>query len=113
MLGAAMSLVIGKGDIIVITVGIVIVFAGIYALSLVNPATAQFMGVGWPETICRISAFIAGLLMMASGFISSTGGIRDMLIFHNLAGLNLAIIGLLPLGWGLYIIKLAKNGVQS
>ena len=36
-----------------------------------------------------------------------------MLIFHNLAGLNLAIIGLLPLGWGLYIIKLAKNGVQS
>ncbi|MCX6678186.1 MAG: hypothetical protein NTU95_09630 [Methanothrix sp.] len=108
-----MVLIIGKGDITVITAGLLIVLGGTYILSLVNPATRQFMGTGWPEKICRISAVIVGLLMAASGLISSTGGIRDMLIFHNYSGLNFLLIGLLPLGWGLYILKLVANGVKS
>lgn len=113
ILGGVMVLIIGKGDITVITAGLLIVLGGTYILSLVNPATRQFMGTGWPEKICRISAVIVGLLMAASGLISSTGGIRDMLIFHNYSGLNFLLIGLLPLGWGLYILKLVANGVKS
>jgi hypothetical protein len=112
ILGGAMVLIIGKGDITVVSAGLLIVLGGIYILSLVSPATKQFMGTGWPEKFCRICAIISGLLMMASGIISSTGGIRDMLIFHNSAGLNFVIIGLLPLGWGIYISKLAISGVQ-
>ena len=81
ILGCVMVLIIGKGDITVITAGLLIVLGGTYILSLVNPATRQFMGTGWPEKFCRISAVIVGLLMATSGIISSTGGIRDMLIF--------------------------------
>jgi len=106
-------LIIGKEDITVITAGLLIVLGGTYILSLVNPATRQFMGTGWPEKICRISAVIVGLLMATSGIISSTGGIRDMLIFANYSGLNFLLIGLLLLGWGLYILKLAANGCRS
>jgi len=113
ILGGAMVLIIGKGDITVIIAGLLIALGGIYVLSLVNPATKQFMGIGWPEKFCRISAVIAGLLMVASGSISSTGGIRDLFIFHNYSGLNFMLIGLLPLGWGLYILKLAINGIKS
>ena len=108
-----MVLIIGKGDITVITSGLLVVLGGTYILSLVNPATRQFMGTGWPEKFCRISAVIVGLLMATSGIISSTGGIRDMLIFPNYSGLNFLLIGLLSLGWGLYILKLAVNGVRS
>lgn len=113
ILGGVMVLIIGKGDITVITAGLLIVLGGIYILSLVNPATRQFMGTGWPEKFCRISAVIVGLLMVASGSISSTGGIRDMFIFHSYSGLNFVLIGLLLIVWGLYILKLAINGVKS
>lgn len=113
ILGGVMVLIIGKEDITVITAGLLIVLGGTYILSLVNPATRQFMGTGWPEKICRISAVIVGLLMATSGIISSTGGIRDMLIFANYSGLNFLLIGLLLLGWGLYILKLAANGCRS
>jgi len=113
VLGGVMMLIIGRGDIIVITSGLLIVMGGIYILSLVNPATKQFMGAGWPEKLCRISAVIAGLLMVVSGLISSTGGIRDMLTFSNSAEFNFVLIGLLSFGWGLYILKLAIYGVQS
>ncbi|MDD1748851.1 MAG: hypothetical protein LUO89_03150 [Methanothrix sp.] len=113
LLGAVMVLIIGKEDFTVIIAGLLIVLGGIYILSLVNPATKQFMGTGWPEKVCRISAVIAGLLMVASGSISSTGSIRDMLVFHSYSGLNLLLISLLPLGWGLYILMLAINGVKS
>jgi hypothetical protein len=51
--------------------------------------------------------------MATSGIISSAGGIRDMLIFPNYSGLDFLLIGLLSLGWGLYILKLAVNGVRS
>ncbi len=113
MLGGAMALVIGKGDITVITTGLLIAFSGIYVLSLVQPASKQFIGTGWPEKFCRTSTVIAGLIMVASGFISSTGGIRDVLISNTFTGLNFVIIGLLPLGWGLYILRLAIYGVRS
>jgi len=113
ILGGVMVLIIGKGDITVITAGLLIASGGIYILSLVNPATRQFMGSGWAEKFCRISAVISGLLMMASGAISSTGGIRDIFTFHNDSGLNFLLIGILPLAWGLYIFKLAINGVKS
>jgi len=113
MLGGAMALVIGKGDITVITTGLLIAFSGIYVLSLVQPASKQFIGTGWPEKFCRISTVIAGLIMVASGFISSTGGIRDVLISNTFTGLNFVMIGLLPLGWGLYILRLAIYGVRS
>jgi hypothetical protein len=113
ILGGVMVLIIGKGDITVITAGLLIVLGGTYILSLANPATRQFMGAGWPEKICRISAVIVGLLMATSGIISSTGGIRDVLIVPNYSGLNFLLIGLLSLGWGLYILKLAVNGVKS
>ena len=113
ILGCVMVLIIGKGDIMVITSGLLVVLGGTYILSLVNPATRQFMGTGWPEKFCRISAVIVGLLMATSGIISSTGGIRDMLIFPNYSGLNFLLIGLLSLGWGVYILKLAVNGVRS
>lgn len=113
MLGGVMVLIIGKGDITVITAGLLIALGGIHILSLVNPATKQFIGIGWPEKFCRISAVIAGLLMVASGLISSTGGIRDLFLFHNYSGLNVMIISILPLGWGLYILKLAINGIKS
>ncbi|KUG17270.1 hypothetical protein ASZ90_013036 [hydrocarbon metagenome] len=51
--------------------------------------------------------------MVASGFISSTSGIRDILIFYDFAGIYFVLIGLLPFGWGLYILKLAIYGVRS
>ena len=113
ILGGVMVFIIGKGDITVITAGLLTALGGIYILSLVNPATKQFMGIGWPEKICRISAVIVGLLMAASGLISSINSITDMLITHNYSGLNFLLIGLLPLGWGLYILKIAVNGVKS
>lgn len=46
--------VTGKGDITVITAGLLIVFSGVYVLSLVKPASKQFIGAGWPEKFCRI-----------------------------------------------------------
>jgi hypothetical protein len=113
ILGGVMVLIIGKEDITVITAGLLIVLGGTYILSLVNPATRQFMGTGWPEKICRISTVIVGLLMATSGLISSIGSITDMLIFANYSGLNFLLIGLLLLGWGLYILKLAANGCRS
>jgi hypothetical protein len=113
VLGGAMALIIGRGDITVITAGLLMVLSGIYIYGLVSPATKQFMGTGWPESLCRISAAIVGLLMVASGLSGSIGGIREILIFQNFAGLNLALIGLLPLCWGLYILKLAVMGIQS
>ena len=113
ILGGVMVLIIGKGDIIVITAGLLTALGGIYILSLVNPTTKKFVGTGWPEKICRVSAVIVGLLMAASGLISTTGSIRDFFIFHNYSGLNFLLIGLLPLGWGLFILKIAANGVKS
>ncbi len=108
-----MALILGRGDIIVITAGLLMALGGIYIYGLVSPATKQFMGTGWPESLCRISAAIVGLLMMASGFGGSIGGIRDMLILQNPAGLNLMLIGFLPLCWGSYILKLAIKGIPS
>ena len=113
ILGGVMVFIIGKGDITVITAGMLTALGGIYILSLVNPATKQFMGIGWPEKICRISAVIVGLLMAASGLISSIDSITDMLVTHNYSGLNFLLIGLLPLVWGLFILKIAANGVKS
>ena len=113
ILGGVMVLIIGKGDTMVMTAGLLIALGGIYVLSLVNPATRQFMGTGWPEKFCRISAVIVGLLIAASGLISLIESITDMLISHNYSGLNLLLISFLPLGWGLYILKLAANGVKS
>lgn len=112
ILGGVMVLIIGKGDITVITAGLLVALGGIYILSLVNPATKQFMGTGWPEKICRISAVIVGLLMTASGLISSIDSITDILISHYYSGLNFQLIGLLLLGWGLYILKLVANGYR-
>lgn len=113
ILGGVMVFVIGKGDITVITAGMLTALGGIYILSLVNPTTKKFVGIGWPEKICRISAVIVGLLLAASGLISTTGGIRDFFIFHNYSGLNFLLIGLLPLVWGLFILTIAANGVKS
>jgi len=113
ILGGVMVFIIGKGDITVITAGLLTALGGIYILSLVNPATKQFMGAGWPEKSCRISAVIVGLLMAASGLISSINSITDMLMTHSFSGLNFLLIGLLPLGWGLFILKIAANGVKS
>ena len=113
ILGGVMVFIIGKGDITVITAGLLTALGGIYILSLVNPATKQFMGIGWPEKICRISAVIVGLLMAASGLVSSIDSITDIIITHNFSGLNFLLISLLPLGWGLYILKIAANGVKS
>ncbi len=113
ILGAVMVLIIGKGDIKVITAGLLIALGGIYILSLVNPVTRQFMGTGWPEKFCRISAAIIGLLMAASGLISSIDSITDMLTSHNISEFSILLIGFLMLGWGLYILKLAANGVES
>ncbi len=108
-----MALILGRGDITVITAGLLMALGGIYIYGLVSPATRQFMGAGWPETLCRISAVIVGLLMMASGLCGSIGGLRDMLILQNPVGLNLMLIGFLPLCWGLYILKLAIKGIPS
>lgn len=112
LLGMIMVMIIGKGDFAVIAAGLLIVFGGIYILSLVKPSTRQFMGPGWPEKFCRISAVIAGLLMVFSGLISSTGSIKDIYIFHDNSGLNILLVGLLLLCWGLYILKLAISGVK-
>lgn len=106
-----MALIIGRGDFTVITTGLLMVLGGVYIYGLVSPATKQFMGTGWPESLCRASAAIVGLLMVASGLSGSIGGIREILVFQNLAGLNLVLIGLLPLCWGLYILKLVATGV--
>lgn len=113
ILGSVMVFIIGKGDIAVITAGLLTALGGMYILSLVNPVTKQFVGTGWPEKICQISAVIVGLLMAASGLISSTSSIKDMLVFHHYLGLNLLLISLPAFVWGLYIIMLAINGVKS
>lgn len=113
ILGGAMVLLIGKGDILVITSGMLIGLGGIYILSLVNPTTKRFMGSGWPEKICRISAVLTGLMVASSGLISTMGRIEDMLVIHSLAGLNIVLICLLPLVLGVYILKLAIYGIQS
>jgi len=112
VLGGMMVLILGKGDITVIIAGLLIALGGVYVLSLVNPGTKRFMGTGWPEKICRTSAVIVGLLMVASGLISLIDGLRDMLIFHNHARLIFVLIGLLSFGWGLYISKIAMHGIQ-
>jgi len=113
ILGATMALVIGKRDITVICAGLLMVFGGIYILSLVNPATKQFMGTGWPERLCRLSAVIVGLLMVASGLVSSISVIREMPIIQDSSWFSLLFIGLLSFCWGLYILMAAANGVQS
>jgi hypothetical protein len=113
ILGGAMVLLIGKGDLLVITSGMLIGLGGIYILSLVNPATKRFMGAGWPEKFCRISAVLTGLLVASSGLICTMGGIEDMLVFHSLEGLNILLVCLLPLFWGFYILTLAIYGVHS
>ncbi len=108
-----MVLVIGKGDIAVIAAGMFFALAGIYILSLVNTVTKQFMGTGWPEKFCRIGAFIAGLLLIASGLVSAIDIITDIYISGNCSGLGILLISFLPFGWGLYILLLATNGVNS
>ena len=113
VLGATMALVIGNRDVRVICAGLLMVFGGIYILSLVNPPTKQFMGTGWPETLCRLSTVIIGLLMVASGLVGSISGIREMPIIQDTSWLSLVVFGLLSLCWGLYILMLAINGVQS
>jgi hypothetical protein len=113
ILGGVMALILGKGDIIVITAGIITAFGGIYVLSLVDPDTKQFMGDGWPARLCRLFAGIVGLLMVFSGLIGSIDGIRETLIFQDPTGLSLILIGLLPFCWGIYILNLAIAGVQS
>jgi len=113
VLGGVMVLVIGKGDIAVIAAGMFFALAGIYILSLVNTVTKQFMGTGWPEKFCRIGAFIAGLLLIASGLVSAIDIITDIYISGNCSGLGILLISFLPFGWGLYILLLATNGVNS
>jgi len=113
ILGGVMVLVIGKGDIAVIATGMFFALAGIYILSLVNTVTKQFMGTGWPEKFCRIGAFIAGLLLIASGLVSAIDIITDIYISGNCSGLGILLISFLPFGWGLYILLLATNGVNS
>lgn len=113
ILGGVMVLVIGKGDIAVIAAGMFFALAGIYILSLVNTATKQFMGTGWPEKFCRIGAFIAGLLLIASGLVSAIDIITDIYISENCSGLGILVISFLPFGWGVYILLLATNGVNS
>jgi len=113
ILGGVMVLVIGKGDIAVIATGMFFALAGIYILSLVNTATKQFMGTGWPEKFCRIGAFVAGLLLIASGLVSAIDIITDIYISENYSGLGILVISFLPFGWGVYILLLATNGVNS
>lgn len=113
ILGGLMVLVIGKGDIAVIAAGMFFALAGIYILSLVNTATKQFMGTGWPEKFCRIGAFIAGLMLIASGLVSAIDIIIDVYISGNCSGLGILLISFLPFGWGVYILLLATNGVNS
>lgn len=113
ILGGLMVLVIGKGDIAVIAAGMFFALAGIYILSLVNTATKQFMGTGWPEKFCRIGAFIAGLMLIASGLVSAIDIITDVYISGNCSGLGILLISFLPFGWGVYILLLATNGVNS
>lgn len=113
ILGGVMVLVTGKGDIAVIATGMLFALAGIYILSLVNTATKQFMGTGWPEKFCRIGAFVAGLLLIVTGSVSSIDIITDIYISGNCSGLGILVISFLPLGWGLYILSLAANGVDS
>jgi hypothetical protein len=112
LLGGMMALIIGKEDIIVITVGIITSFGGIYVLSLVDPATKQFMGDGWPARLCRLFAGIVGLIMAFSGLIGSIDGIKETLIFQDPAGFSLILVGLLPFCFGIYILNLAIAGVQ-
>lgn len=113
ILGGAMALIIGKGDLIVITAGIFTSFGGLYVLSLVDPATRQFIGNIWIARLCRLSAGIIGMLMAFSGLIGSINGIRETMIFHNPTGLGLIFIGLLPFCWGIYILNLAVIGIRS
>lgn len=112
ILGGTMALITGKGDVTVITAGLIIAFGGTYVLSLVHPATKQFVGTGWTELVCRVSAVIAGLLMTASGFMGAAGCIGDMLAFNDLDWITCMIIGLVMLVFGLRLLKLAVYGVQ-
>lgn len=112
-LGVMMSLFIGRGDITVIVSGLLAAMGGMYILSLAHPPTRQFMGVGWPEKICRISAFLAGLLMAASGSISVAERLKGMLFLKGSPDYAILIIGLLSFGWGLYILALAVRGARE
>ncbi len=112
ILGGTMALILGRGDFTVITAGLLMVLGGVYVYGMVSPATRQFIGTGWPETLCRIAAAIVGILMIASGFFGSFGGIREILVFQNSEGFNLVLIGILPLCWGLYILKLVAVGIH-
>jgi hypothetical protein len=113
LLGGVMALIIGKGDVLVISAGIITSFGGIYVLSLVDPGTRQFMGNGWMARFCRLSAGIVGLLMAFSGLLGSIDGIRDVTILQDSTGFSLIFIGLLPFCWGIYILGLAIAGIQS
>lgn len=113
ILGGMMALVVGKGDLIVITAGIFTSFGGLYVLSLVDSATRQFIGNGCLARLCRLFAGIVGMLMVVSGLIGSINAIRETMTFHNPAGLGLVFFGLLSFGWGIYILNLTIIGVQS
>lgn len=112
-LGVMMALLIGRGDITVIVSGLLAAMGGMYILSLAHAPTRQFMGVGWPEKICRISAFLAGLLMAASGSISVAERLKGMLFLKGSPDYAILIIGLLSFGWGLYILALAVRGARE
>ena len=107
-----MALIVGKGDLTVISAGIFTSFGGIYVLGLVDPTTKQFIGDGWPAKLCRLSAVAVGLLMLVSGLIGSIDGVRETLIIQNTQGLSFVLIGLLLFCWGVYIVKLAASGVR-
>lgn len=111
--GGAMALIIGKDDINVIITGIFASLGGIYVLSLVDPASKQFIGSGWPVNLCRLSAGIIGLLMVISGLIGLINGIREIMIMPNISGISLILIGIIPACLGFYILNITIYGSQS
>lgn len=111
--GGAMALIIGKDDLNVIVTGILASFGGIYVLSLVDSATKQFIGSGWPVNFCRLSAGIIGLIMLISGLIGSIDGIREMMVVPSMMGLSLILTGFIPLCLGFYMLNLTIYGVRS
>jgi len=112
-LGVMMSLFIGRGDITVIVSGLLAAMGGMYILSLAHAPTRQFMGVGWPEKICRVSAFLAGLMMATSGSISILERFKVVFFMQAAADYAILLFALLSLAWGIYILMLAIRGRQS
>lgn len=112
-LGCAIVFVIGKGEFVALTAGLMIVLAGIYVLSLVYPDTRKFMGEGWTAALCRASAVIVGLLMVSSGLMGVIGSIEWYAIIPNQAGISSLSFGLLTLVWGSYILMLGIIGTPA